>query len=79
MALFETIDVLELILPAFAGMVDTLEFDVAKLREEAPKGFTLATEVADWLVAQNVPFAQAHESPELWCGIVKSAVMIWRG
>ncbi len=60
-ALFETIDVLELILPAFAGMVDTLEFDVAKLREEAPKGFTLATEVADWLVAQNVPFAQAHE------------------
>ncbi len=60
-ALFESIDILELILPAFAGMVETLEFDVAKLREEAPKGFTLATEVADWLVSQNVPFAQAHE------------------
>jgi argininosuccinate lyase len=60
-ALFESIDVLELILPAFAGMVETLEFDVAKLREEAPKGFTLATEVADWLVSQNVPFAQAHD------------------
>ena len=42
-------------------MVETLEFDVAKLREEAPKGFTLATEVADWLVSQGVPFAQAHE------------------
>jgi len=60
-ALFESIDVIELILPAFAGMVETLEFDVAKLREEAPKGFTLATEVADWLVSQNVPFAQAHD------------------
>lgn len=60
-ALFESIDVLELILPAFAGMVETLEFDVAKLREEAPKGFTLATEVADWLVSQKVPFAQAHD------------------
>ena len=59
--LFESIDVLELILPAFAGMVETLEFDVAKLREEAPKGFTLATEVADWLVSEGVPFAQAHE------------------
>lgn len=60
-ALFETIDILELILPAFAGMVETLEFDVEKLRLEAPKGFTLATEVADWLVNQGVPFAQAHE------------------
>ena len=60
-ALFESIDVLELILPAFAGMVETLEFDVEKLREEAPRGFTLATEVADWLVSQNVPFAQAHD------------------
>jgi argininosuccinate lyase len=60
-ALFESIDILELILPAFAGMVETMEFDVVKLRDEAPKGFTLATEVADWLVSQNVPFAQAHD------------------
>ena len=60
-ALFETIDILQLVLPAFAGMVATLDFDVDKLREEAPKGFTLATEVADWLVGQNVPFAEAHE------------------
>ncbi|WP_440411857.1 argininosuccinate lyase [Neorhizobium petrolearium] len=60
-ALFETIDVLQLILPAFAGMVETLDFQVEKLRQEAPRGFTLATEVADWLVGQNVPFAEAHE------------------
>ncbi|CAN7698576.1 argininosuccinate lyase [Neorhizobium sp. LjRoot104] len=60
-SLFETIDVLELILPAFAGMVATMEFNTEKLREEAPRGFTLATEVADWLVARNIPFAEAHE------------------
>ncbi|MBP1845534.1 argininosuccinate lyase [Rhizobium petrolearium] len=60
-ALFETIDVLQLILPAFAGMVETLDFQVDRLRQEAPRGFTLATEVADWLVGQNVPFAEAHE------------------
>jgi len=59
--LFETIDVLQLILPAFAGMVETLEFQVDRLREEAPRGFTLATEVADWLVGRNIPFAEAHE------------------
>jgi argininosuccinate lyase len=59
--LFETIDILELVLPAFAGMVATLEFDTEKLRDEAPRGFTLATEIADWLVAQNIPFAEAHE------------------
>jgi len=59
--LFETIDTLQLILPAFAGMVATLEFDVEKLKAEAPRGFTLATEVADWLVSQNVTFADAHE------------------
>ncbi|MCC2610878.1 argininosuccinate lyase [Neorhizobium petrolearium] len=60
-ALFETIDVLQLILPAFAGMVETLDFQVDRLKQEAPRGFTLATEVADWLVGQNVPFAEAHE------------------
>ena len=60
-ALFETLDALDLILPAFAGMVATLDFQVDKMREDAPRGFTLATEIADWLVGEDVPFAQAHE------------------
>ncbi|WP_341487474.1 argininosuccinate lyase [Pararhizobium sp. A13] len=60
-ALFETIDLLDLILPAFAGMIRTLEFDTARLRDDAPKGFTLATEIADWLASSHVPFAEAHD------------------
>ncbi|MFO1210972.1 MAG: argininosuccinate lyase, partial [Amaricoccus sp.] len=58
--LFETIDLLELILPAFAGMVATLSFDTDRMAADAPRGFTLATEVADWLVRQGIPFSHAH-------------------
>lgn len=60
-ALFETIDLLDLILPAFAGMVATMTFDTGRMAADAPRGFTLATEVADWLVRQGIPFAHAHE------------------
>lgn len=42
-------------------MVATMTFDVERLASLAPKGFSLATDVADWLVRQRVPFAEAHE------------------
>ncbi|WP_457585051.1 argininosuccinate lyase [Ensifer canadensis] len=60
-ALFETIDLLDLILPAFAGMVATMTFDAERMAADAPRGFTLATEIADWLVRQDIPFSHAHE------------------
>ena len=47
--------------PAFTGMVATLEFDTARMAELAPQGFSLATDVADQLVRQGVPFREAHE------------------
>jgi argininosuccinate lyase len=34
---------------------------VDRMAEAAPRGFTLATEVADWLVRRGVPFRDAHE------------------
>jgi argininosuccinate lyase len=58
---FDSVTTLELLLPAFAGMIATLEFDEARMAELAPQGFSLATDVADWLVRQNVPFRDAHE------------------
>ena len=58
---FDSVTTLELLLPAFAGMVATLEFDEARMAELAPEGFSLATDVADWLVRRNVPFREAHE------------------
>lgn len=58
---FDTIDQLQVLVPAMAGMLDTLEFHPERMRELAPRGFSLATDVADWLVRQRVPFAQAHD------------------
>ena len=46
---------------AVAGMVGTLTFHPERMAEVAPKGFSLATDVADHLVRAHVPFAVAHE------------------
>ncbi len=59
--LFDGIDQLTLLLPAVAGMVATLKFDTRRMSELAPRGFSLATDVADWLVRQRVPFSEAHD------------------
>ncbi len=60
-ACFEAVDTLELVLPAMAGMIATMEVNKARLREQSIEGFTLATEVADWLSEQGIPFSEAHE------------------
>ncbi|KAF1045333.1 MAG: Argininosuccinate lyase [Herbaspirillum frisingense] len=60
-AAFEAIDVLHMVLPAMAGMMRTLRVNEERMRADATQGFTLATEVADWLSRRGVPFAQAHE------------------
>ena len=58
---FDSVDTLEVLLPAFTGMVRTLGFNTARMAELAPQGFSLATDVAEWLVRQGVPFRVAHE------------------
>jgi argininosuccinate lyase len=58
---FDQVDTLTVLLPAFAGMVATLTFDTERMASLAPQGFSLATDVAEWLVRQGVPFRVAHE------------------
>ncbi len=58
---FDQVDQLSVLLPAFAGMVATLRFDLDRLASLAPAGFSLATDVAEWLVRAGVPFRVAHE------------------
>ncbi|UAL31364.1 argininosuccinate lyase [Nocardioides rotundus] len=58
---FDSVDTLEVLLPAFTGMVATLTFDGARMADLAPQGFSLATDVAEWLVREGVPFREAHE------------------
>ncbi|MGN8554177.1 UNVERIFIED_CONTAM: argininosuccinate lyase [Microbacterium sp. SLM126] len=58
---FDSVRTLETLLPAFAGMVATLRFHTDRMAELAPQGFSLATDVAEWLVKRGVPFRDAHE------------------
>jgi argininosuccinate lyase len=58
---FDIADSLLLILPAFTGMVATMQFNTARMEELSSAGYSLATDVAEWLVKQRVPFKEAHE------------------
>jgi argininosuccinate lyase len=58
---FDSVDTLEVLLPAFTGMVATTRFHTERLAALAPAGFSLATDIAEWLVRQHVPFREAHE------------------
>ncbi|WP_375389920.1 argininosuccinate lyase [uncultured Amnibacterium sp.] len=58
---FDQVTTLETLLPAMTGLVATLRFDVERMAASAPEGYSLATDVAEWLVKQGVPFRDAHE------------------
>ncbi|OBF54600.1 argininosuccinate lyase [Mycobacterium sp. 852002-53434_SCH5985345] len=59
---FDSVAQLELVLPAMAGLVASLSFDVERMAALAPAGYTLATDIAEWLVRRGVPFRAAHEA-----------------
>jgi len=58
---FDTLDQLHLVLPAMTGMIATLRFNTEVMEASAPQGFALATDIAEWLVREGVPFREAHE------------------
>jgi len=58
---FDQIDQLHLLLPAVTGMMDTAVFHLDRMAQMAPEGFSLATDIAEWLVRQGVPFRAAHQ------------------
>lgn len=60
--LVDSVEQLTLLLPAVTGLVSTLTFHEERLRELAPAGYTLATDLAEWLVRKGVPFRDAHEA-----------------
>ncbi len=58
---FDSVDTLEVLLPAFTGQVATLVYNTPRMAELAPQGFSLATDIAEWLVREGTPFRIAHE------------------
>jgi argininosuccinate lyase len=58
---FDSVDTLEVLLPAFTGQIATLVYNTERMAELAPQGFSLATDIAEWLVREGTPFRIAHE------------------
>src|SRR5690625_2172717 len=58
---FDAVDTLEVVLPAMTGMITTLKFNTERMAALAPQGFALATDIAEWLVRQGIPFREAHD------------------
>lgn len=57
---FDAIDTVQTCLPLFTGMIATMKFQNSVMEESAKKGFTNATDAADYLVNRGVPFRDAH-------------------
>ena len=69
---FDAVDTLLLVLPAMAGLIATLRVNPERLRRSASVGFTLATDLAEYLVRRGVPFREAHEVVGhlvVWCQV----------
>lgn len=60
-AVFDCIDTIKLCLPVFTGMLTTLTFHKDVMYRGSGKGFTNATDAADYLVKKGLPFRSAHE------------------
>jgi len=59
--LFDTIDTVRGSLKVFAEMIAQMTVNAPRMREAAARGFSTATDVADYLVRKGLPFRQAHE------------------
>ncbi|RMG19712.1 MAG: argininosuccinate lyase, partial [Deltaproteobacteria bacterium] len=58
--LFDSLDTARDSFQAMAGLIETADFDAARMRQALEGGFLTATDLADWLVEQGVPFREAH-------------------
>jgi argininosuccinate lyase len=59
--IFDSVDQLLKLLPAVTGMVQSANFKSENISKGAAAGFSLATEIADYLAKKGVTFAEAHE------------------
>jgi argininosuccinate lyase len=60
--LFDSIDTVKSSLAVFAGMLPTIKVKRDRMREAAQRGYSTATDLADYLVRKGIPFRDAHEA-----------------
>ena len=58
--LFDTVDSVKATLRVMAGVVSTMQIDARRMEEAARGSYSLATDIADYLVAKGIPFREAH-------------------
>jgi argininosuccinate lyase len=58
---FDSVDQLLILIPAITGMIETAQFSSTAISKGAADGFSLATEIADFLAKKLIPFATAHD------------------
>ena len=61
-ALFDSVDTLISTVGIFNAMVPELAFDTERMAAAASGGYSLATDLADYLVRKGVPFRDAHQT-----------------
>jgi argininosuccinate lyase len=59
--LFDTIDTVKGSLKIFADMIAQMNIQAENMRQAAARGFSTATDVADYVVRKGIPFRDAHE------------------
>ncbi len=59
--LYDAVETVSACLEVARGMILTTEFNVARMRAAVGAGHLVATELADYLVAKNIPFREAHD------------------
>ena len=57
---FDAIDTVKGCIALFTGMIDTMSVNKDRMKDSAANGFTNATDAADYLVKNGVPFRDAH-------------------
>ncbi len=61
-AIFDAVDTVKMCLTAFNPMLDTMRVIPENMRKAAAGGFINATDVADWLTKNGVPFRDAYKA-----------------
>ena len=59
---FDSVEQILLLLPALTGMIGSAKFNSENISAKASAGFSLATEIADYLAKKQIPFSEAHEA-----------------
>ena len=81
-AVFDAVDTIKMCLPVFTNMLATAKFRKENMRSGANKGFTNATDAADYLVKAGLPFRDAHKvigemvAYSLDCGIALEEIKL---